>query len=83
MQMLGKQMCWAIRDNGTQRNFNKQTLLDSFLFINLAYRLVTYGISSLPGTGPLIHSLNRRKVKKFLPESFGPCLFQLKIIHMS
>ena len=53
MQMLGKQMCWAIRDNGTQRNFNKQTLLDSFLFINLVHAIVIYGNSSLPGTSSL------------------------------
>lgn len=53
MQMLGKQMCWAIRDNGTQRNFNKQTLLDSFLFINLVHAIVIYGNNSLPGTSSL------------------------------
>lgn len=42
------------RQLDTEKNFNKQTLLDSFLFINLAYSLVTYGNSSLPGTGPLL-----------------------------
>ena len=53
MQILGKQMCRAIRDNGTQGNFNKHTLLGSFLFINLVHAIVIYGNTSLPGTGPL------------------------------
>ena len=76
MQMLGKQMCQVIRDNVTQRNFNKQTLLDSFLFINLVHAIVIYGNNSLLGTGPLstvIQAVGERS--KFLPESFMPLLF--------
>ena len=76
MQILGKQMCRAIRDNGTQGNFNKHTLLSSSLFTHLTTPVVICNDSSLLERGPLsiiFRYLWRRS--NILPESLGPCLF--------
>ena len=53
-QMFDKQMfAGPCRDNGTQRNFNKQTLLGFSLSTHLVHTIFINGDSSLPGTGSL------------------------------
>ena len=79
-QLFGKQMfAGPHRDNGTQRDFNKQTLPGSSLSIHLVHSMVhllhtvvTCDDSPFPGTGPLSTFFRKLgSLSKVLHESFG------------
>ena len=77
-------VCWALlRPWDTEKDFNKQTFVDSSSSTRLVHTVIICDNGSLPGSGLLLHSFRQlEEGHRFFLSLLGLDCFQLEIIHM-